>query len=114
MSSRGPTKGTAGAKICPECGSGLRRTDLPEFAVLARYVGVELVFWAAVVLVLAFLWAPDGDRDLYAVPAALAIAAWMLLRPRQRAARQAFAERARYHCEACQRRYVGSSLREDD
>jgi hypothetical protein len=89
----------ADAEVCPRCGTALRRTDRLDFPAVASYVGVELVFWAAVGLVLAFLGAPAGDGEAYAALAVLMIVAWLLLRPRQRAAREAF--RARYLCEAC-------------
>lgn len=85
---------------------------MPDHATVARYVAVELVFWGAVALVLAFLGSPRGEGDLYAVLAIIAIVVWLRLRPLQRAARQAFAERAQYHCEACNRRFEGEGLRE--
>jgi hypothetical protein len=73
----------ADAEVCPRCGHALRRTDRPNLSSVASYVGVELVFWAAVVLVLAFLGAPRGDREAYAALAVIMIIAWLLLRPRQ-------------------------------
>jgi hypothetical protein len=85
---------------CPSCGSALRRTDFPDFATVALHVGVDLLFWAAVALVLAYL-AAGGEGEWYAGLAGLAIIAWSLLRPRQQAARRAFLDRARYHCETC-------------
>ena len=91
----------ADAEVCPRCGNVLRRIDMPGFAIVASYVGVELVFWAAVALLLAFLGSPRSDRELYAALAVVMIIAWLLLRPRQRAAREALRERARYFCEAC-------------
>ena len=91
----------ADAEVCPRCGHALRRTERPDFSAVARYVGVELVFWAAVVLVLAFLGAPSGDREAYAALAVVMIIAWLLLRPRQRAAHEAFSGRTRSLCEAC-------------
>lgn len=91
----------ADVEVCPRCGHALRRIERPDFFAVARYVGVELVFWAAVVLVLAFLGAPRGDREAYAALAVVMIIAWLLLRPRQRAAREAFTGRARSLCEAC-------------
>jgi hypothetical protein len=99
-------------KLCPNCGHALRRTDMPTFAIVARYVGVELVLWTGVALVLAFLGSPRGDGEPYGALAALAIIVWLFLRPRQRAARRAFAERAQYHCETCNRRFEGGGLRE--
>jgi len=95
------------ARICPHCARALRRTDLPHFSTVAGYVAVELVFWGAVAFLLAFLGAPGGDRELYAALAVVALIAWVLLRPRQLAARQAFLERAQYHCETCNRHFEG-------
>ena len=102
----------ANTKVCPSCGSSLRRTDMPDFATVVRYVAVELVFWTAVALLLAFLGSPRREGELYAVLAAVATVVWWFLRPLQRAARQAFAERAQYHCETCNRRFEGDGLRE--
>jgi hypothetical protein len=102
----------ANAKACPNCGSALRRTDMPDFATVARHVGVDLVFWAAVALGLALLIAPRGEGELYAALATVTTVVWLRLRPLQRAARRAFAERARYHCEACNRHFMGDELRE--
>jgi hypothetical protein len=102
----------ANAKVCPGCGNGLRRTDMPDFATVAGHVAVDLLLWAAVALVLAFLGSPRGAGELYAVLAIIAIVVWLRLRPLQRAARQAFAERAQYHCETCNRRFEGQGLRE--
>jgi hypothetical protein len=102
----------ANAKVCPSCGDLLRRTDIPDFATVARYVAVELLLWTAVALVLAFLGSPRGEGELYAALAPVAVVVWWFLRPLQRAARHAFAERAQYHCETCNRRFEGDDLRE--
>jgi hypothetical protein len=91
--------------VCPVCARTLRRVDLPDFATIALYVGVELLFWAAVALVLAFLAAPRGEGEWYAGLAAIAIVAWIGLRPGQVSARRAFLGRARYHCETCNRHF---------
>lgn len=85
---------------------------MPDFATVARYVAVELLFWTAVALALAFLGSPRGDGEAYAALAVMAVVVWLFLRPSQLAARQAFAERARYHCETCNRRFEGDDLRE--
>lgn len=98
---------TARNPVCPVCDSTLRRIDLPDFASVGINVGVELLFWAAVALVLAFLAAPRGEGEWYAGLAALAIVAWLQLRPRQLAAREAYRDRARYHCETCNRHFEG-------
>ena len=89
-------------KLCPDCASRLR-IDTPDLAAGVGYVAIELLFWAAVALVLAFLAAPRGEGEWYAGLAVFAILAWLLLRPRQLAARRAYLERARYHCESCNR-----------
>ncbi len=52
-------------------------------------MGVQLLLWAGVALVLAYLAAPRGEGEWYAGLAAIAIVAWLGLRPR----------RARHHCE---------------
>jgi len=50
---------------------------------------VQLLLWAGVALVLAYLAAPRGEGEWYAGLAAIAIVAWLGLRPR----------RSRHHCE---------------
>jgi hypothetical protein len=102
----------ANAKVCPGCGTALRRTDIPDLVTVARHIAVDLVFWAAVALGLAFLIAPRGAGELYAALATVAAVVWLRLRPLQLAARRAFAERAQYLCETCQRRFEGDDLRE--
>jgi hypothetical protein len=79
----------------------MRRTDIPDLALVAAYVGTELLFWTGVALALAYLAAPRGEGEGYAALAAVAVLVWLRLRPRQLAARKAFLERARYHCEYC-------------
>ena len=97
----------ADAATCPVCASRLRRVDIPDRATVARYVGVELLFWAALALAFAALGASGGARELYAALAVLAFVAWLRLRPGQVTARRAFTERARYHCEHCNRTFRG-------
>jgi hypothetical protein len=97
----------AEAKRCPGCEGALRRTDVPDLATLLSHVGVDLVLWLSVAFVLAFLGATAGDREAYAALGVIGIVAWLLLRPRQLAARQAFLERTRYHCETCNRHFEG-------
>jgi hypothetical protein len=58
---------------------------------VARYVGRQLLLWAGVALVLAYLAAPRGEGEWYAGLAAIAIVAWLGLRPR----------RSRHHRETC-------------
>ncbi len=102
----------ANTKACPVCGSVLRRTDMPDFATVVRYVAVELLLWTAVALVLAFLGSPRREGELYALLATMTFVVWLFLRPLQHAARHAFAERAQYHWETCNRRFEGDALRE--
>jgi hypothetical protein len=85
---------------------------MPDPASAVRDVAAGLAFWAAVALVLAFLMSPRGEGEAYAALAAVAVVVWLFLRPLQRAAREASAERAQYRCEACHRRFEGDGLRE--
>jgi len=55
----------------------------PELAAVARHVGRQLLLWAGVALVLAYLAAPRGEGEWYAGLAAIAIVAWLGLRPRR-------------------------------
>lgn len=86
-----PPTGSRAPEACPQCAGPLRRIDAADFTAAAGHVGAQLLLWAAVALVLAYLAAPRGEGEWYAGLAAIAIFAWLLLRPRQ----------ARYHCETC-------------
>jgi len=100
-----------GAKSCPECGFLLRYEDPYDRSFDARrFVGVEILLWVAVALLLAWLWAPAGMGELYGVLAFAALAAWLWLRPRQRALGEALLARRQYLCAQCCRRYAGADL----
>jgi L-asparagine transporter-like permease len=100
------------ARTCPACGFLLRYEDPPDASFsAARYVAVELLLWAALAFVLAFLWATPETSELYAVLATIAVAAWIYLRPRQRARAAALLERRRYHCAQCKRDFSAQDLR---
>jgi hypothetical protein len=62
-------------------------------------------------LFLAFLWATPESSELYAVLAVIAAAAWIYLRPRQRAQAAALLERRRYHCAQCKRDFSAQDLK---
>lgn len=97
------------AKTCPACGFLLRYEDLPDAGTL-RYILVDLLRWAALALLFAFLWAGAETRELYAALAFVAFAAWLALRPRQRAHAAALLERRRYHCAQCKRDFPAHDL----
>jgi len=100
------------AKPCPSCGFLLRYEDPldPSFSA-ARYIAVEMLLWVALAFVLAFLWATPESSELYAVLAVVAAAAWIYLRPRQRAQAAALLERRRYHCAQCKRDFSAQDLK---
>jgi hypothetical protein len=98
------------ARSCPACGFLLRYEDPPD-AGAVRYILVDLLRWAALVLFLAFLWAGAETRELYAAFAFVAFAAWLALRPRQRAHAAALLERRRYHCAQCKRDFSAQDLK---
>jgi hypothetical protein len=97
------------ARSCPACGFLLRYEDPPD-AGAVRYILVDLLRWAALVLFFAFLWAGAETRELYAALAFIAFAAWLALRPRQRAHAAALLERRRYHCAQCKRDFPARDL----
>jgi len=100
-----------GAKSCPHCGFLLRYEDPPDAAFsAARYIAVEMLFWVALAFVLAFLWATPETSELNAVLAIITLAAWIRLRPRQRAHAAALLERRRYHCAQCKRDFSARDL----
>jgi hypothetical protein len=98
------------AESCPACGFLLRYEDLPDGGAV-RYILVDLLRWAALVLFFAFLWAGAETRELYAALAFIAFAAWLALRPRQRAHAAALLERRRYHCAQCKRDFSAPDLK---
>lgn len=99
------------AKTCPACGFLLRYEDPPDPAFsAARYVAIELLRWVALACFLAFLWATPDARELYGFLAIVALAAWIALRPRQRAQAAALLERRRYHCPQCRRDFTAQDL----
>jgi hypothetical protein len=97
--------------FCPVCGFLLRHEDPadPSFSAL-RHVAVELLMWVAIVLLLAFLWAPPEDQETFAFLAFAALCAWLWLRPRQRAQAAALLERRRYRCAQCRREFTAGDL----
>jgi hypothetical protein len=99
------------AKACPACGQLLRSEDPadPSFSAL-RHVAVELLMWAALVLSLAFLWAPPEDGEALAFLAFAALCAWLWQRPRQRAEAAALLQRRRYRCAHCKRDFQAGEL----
>ena len=100
------------AKTCPACGFLLRYEDPPDASFsAARYIAVEMLLWVALACVLAFLWATPETSELYAVLAIIAAAAWIRLRPRQRASAAALLERRRYHCARCKRDFSAQDLK---
>jgi hypothetical protein len=102
-----------GAKPCPHCGFLLRYEDPPDPAFRAlAYVAVELLPWAALALFITCLSVPPDTSALYGALAGAALAAWIWLRPRQRAQAAALLARRRYHCARCKRRFHGEDLRE--
>lgn len=100
-----------GAKSCPDCGADLQPYDAPRSLSAARVLATDLLLWAIAVFVLAFLWSPRGEGELYAVLAALALVVWTLMRTRQRADRLHFAAHGRYRCVQCDRHFEGDELR---
>jgi len=101
-----------GAKSCPHCGFLLRYEDPTDASFSAvRYVAVEMLLWAALACFFAFLWATPETSELYAVLAIIALAAWITLRPRQRASAAALLERRRYHCAQCKRDFSAQDLK---
>jgi hypothetical protein len=103
-----------GAKPCPACGFLLRDTDPPDRSFDAlRFVAVEILMWVALALLLAWLWAPPGAGEPFAVLAFLVLAAWLWLRPRHRAQGEALLARRQYFCAQCGRRFRGADLSED-
>lgn len=99
------------AKSCPVCGFLLRFEDPPDSSFSApRHLAVELLFWAALALFLAFLWATADSRELYAALAFAALIAWAAGRGRQQAAGNALLARRQYHCAKCKRNFAGQDL----
>jgi hypothetical protein len=103
------------AKLCPSCGFLLRHEDRPDPSFNAvRFVAIEMLLWGALALFLAFLWAGPDTSELYATLGIIAVAAWIYLRPRQRASGAALLARRRYHCTQCRRDFAAHEVRTDE
>jgi hypothetical protein len=98
------------AKSCPICGGILRFEDAPASFRTGRFLAAELTFWAAVILTFTFLYAPAGSGGLYLGLAAIAAAAWLMLRPQQRSQARALLARRQYCCAQCRRRFGGNDI----
>jgi hypothetical protein len=99
------------AKTCPVCGFLLRYEDPPDpsFSAL-RHIAVELLLWAALALLFAFLWAPPEVNEWYAALGLAALCTWLWQRPRQRAQAAALLQRRRYRCAPCKRDFRAGDL----
>jgi len=100
-----------GVKSCPDCGSDLQPYDTPRSLSAVCILATDLLLWATAALLLAFLWSPRADGELYAILAALTLVVWTLMRTRQRADHQDFAAHGRYRCTQCDQRFEGDDLR---
>jgi hypothetical protein len=99
------------AKTCPVCGFLLRYEDPPDpsFSAL-RHIAVELLLWAALALLFAFLWAPPEVNEWYAALGLAALCAWLWQRPRQRAQAAGLLLRRRYRCAQCKLDFQAGDL----
>ena len=100
-----------GVRSCPDCGGDLQPYGAPRSLSAARVLATDLLLWATAALILAFLWSPRGEGELYAILGTLALVVWTLMRTRQRADRLHFAAHGRYHCAQCDRHFEGDELR---
>lgn len=99
------------AKTCPVCGFLLRHEDPPDPSFsAARHITVELLLWAAIALLFAFLWAPSEVNEWYGALGLAALCTWLWQLPRQRAQAAALLQRRRYRCAQCKRDFQAGDL----
>ena len=99
------------AKTCPVCGFLLRYEDPPDPSFSAvRHIAVELLLWAALALLFAYLWAPPEVNEGFAFLAFAALCIWLWQLPRQRAQAAALLQRRRYRCAQCKRDFQAGDL----
>jgi len=98
------------AKLCPNCGNLLRVDALVPVPVGRLLLGVWL-FWAAVALILAFLWSASSTGERIGASGAIALLVWLARRSRWRG-RDPVGEQAYYYCEQCQQRFEADGERE--
>lgn len=100
------------AKTCPHCGDVLQAHEVPRSLTAGRVLVADLLLWITAALILAFLWSPRGDGEVYAFLGTLALIVWALLRSRQRADSLEFSKHGKYRCEQCNLEFTGDELRE--
>lgn len=89
------------ARLCPNCGYVLRLGQVPGSATVGRYFVMELVYWAALAVILGFLWSSDRTGERVAGLGAIALVVGLYWRSRQRANRKALMESGGYYCDQC-------------
>jgi hypothetical protein len=100
----------SGAKLCPNCGN-LLRVDTPDPVPVGRLVLAVLLFWAAVALILAFLWSASSTGERIGALGAIALLVWFARRARRRG-REPVGDQAYFYCDQCQQRFEADRERE--
>ena len=93
----------SGGKLCPNCGN-LLRVDAPDPVPVGRLLLGVLLFWAAVALILAFLWSANSTGERIGALGAIALLVWLARRSRRRG-RDPVGDQAYFYCDQCQQRF---------
>ena len=93
------------AKPCPNCGNLLPIYYPPQGFLVAGLFTGELLFWLAIMLLLAWLWSPPGSGGFLGALGSVALVGWFFARSDQRRERQAAGAHGWYLCPRCHHHY---------
>ena len=92
-------------KLCPHCGHVLRPDCALDEARPGRLILRTIFFWAALALILAFLWSARGTAERVGALGAIALLFHLSWRSWHRRAQGAPPVRQGYHCDNCRRQF---------
>ena len=107
-----PDDGVRGTKLCPNCGNVLVANGAPSDVPPGRQILRELLFWAALVLLLALLWSSSRVAERFGALGAIVLLVWLWRWSRLRAAQRTPVAPESYRCDYCQQRFEREFFRE--
>jgi len=101
-----------GPNLCPSCGNVLSENGAPDDVAAGRHLLRELLFWAALALILAFLWSTSGTAERVGALGAIALLVWLRQWLRRREAQRAPIAPGGYRCDYCRQQFERGVPRE--
>ena len=92
-------------KLCPNCGNVLTGYGAPDDVPPGRQILRELLFWAALVLLLALLWSAGRTGERVGAVGAIVLLVWLWRWSRRPATRGTRVAPESYRCDYCQQRF---------